>query len=778
MAIRGVGLEQARRQKWLTALVVGGISVTALAVGLTYWGSTNRRTPPVHLPPSPPPDVHQQLSGYTFTRSDQGRAVFTLHAARTVAYQQSKSTELEDVTVEVFGPKGDRGDILRTHRCEYNSQSGDFLSPGPVEIELSAHSSDIPGTGLRGKHRIFLETSKVAYHQEDELAETNEPVKFRMGPASGTAVGMVYATQDGWVELKHDVAADLPQGTEKAPQPPIHLTASALRYDKEDGLVALTGPVEVTQGKRRAVSESADIALDDHNRVSRVNLEGSVKAFDVNSLRSVELNANRVQGDFDAVSGQLHHLTAEENVVGESKSKGSTSRLTAERVDMDLGGKHPQPLQGVATGNVHINLESQPVLNVPEKTSAGTGPEKKTLTAAEVRFDFRPDTHSLKDAETGGPGTLLVTPADSKTGEKVINAGQFFMTFDARSRIESLRGLAPTQVLFRPPATAPAGTTTQQTQADSLDAVFDVGTQTLREVRQTGDFQYRDGDRQASADNAHYDAQTQTMLLLGHPQVWDTNSRVKCQKITIDMRTNTSIGEGKVQAVHLPSPPPGAPVASTPALPTNVLADRMVARKQSQTVHYEGHVRAWQGTDVVESSALDVYRAQKRVSSGSQVVTSFLQPAAAVSEPGAAPPPPGGTRPVTVRADFLEYLDQGRRARYHGNVRLVTESTTLQSDRLDVYFTQGDTVEGSEVDHAEADGHVKVTQPGRIGSGGHAEYYAGPGKVVLTGGPPSLVDDKKGSTTGQRLTFFIHDDRLFVDGGEQSPSLSKHRVAR
>ena len=181
------------------------------------------------------------------------------------------------------------------------------------------------------------------------------------------------------------------------------------------------------------------------------------------------------------------------------------------------------------------------------------------------------------------------------------------------------------------------------------------------------------------------------------------------------MRTNTSTGEGKVQATHLPSPAPGAPPSTTPALPTNVLADRMVARRQSQTIHYEGHVRAWQGTDVVESSALDVYRTQKRVSSGSQVVTSFLQPAAAGSEHGGAPHSAGETRPVTVHADFLDYFDQGRRARYHGNVRMVTESTTMQSDRLDVYFTQGDTLEGSEVDHAEADGHVRVTQPGRVG---------------------------------------------------------------
>jgi lipopolysaccharide transport protein LptA len=732
----------------------------------------------VHTPPSPAADVQQQLAGYTLTHNDQNRPVFTIHAARTVAYQQSKSTMLEDVTVEVFGRQGDRSDILRTHRCEYNPASGDFISSGPVEIELSAHSSDLPGTGLRGKHRVTMETSKVVYHKDEELAETDEPVKFHMGSASGTALGMLYATRDGWVELKHDVVADLTQGTENAPKPPIHLTAAALRYDKYGGQIALTGPVQVTEGPRHATAETAEIRLDKRNRVSRINLEGRAQAFDDDPLRSVELSANRVQGDFDAASGQLRHLTALQHVVGKSKGKGSASSLTADLFEMDLSGKHPQPQHGVAMGNVHIDLQSQPVLNVPEKAVPGNGQERKTLSAAEVKFGFRQDTHGLKDAETNGPGTLAVSPADPKMGEKVITAGQFLMSFDARSRIEILRGMAPTDVLFRPPAAAPPGTATQQSKADRLDAKFDPGTQTLHDVLQSGNYQYRDGDRQASAEKADYDALSQTMVLTGHPQVWDTNTHIKSQKMTIDMRTNTSVGEGHVQASHLASPAPGAAPNATPPLPTNVLADRMVARRQSQTVHYDGHVRAWQGTDVVESTSLDVYRTQKRVSSGSQVVTSYLQPAAMVSEQGGPPHPSGETRPVTVHADFLEYLDQGRRARYRGNVRLVTESTNLQSDRLDVYFSEGDTVEGSEVDHAEADGHVKVIQPGREGLGDHGEYFAGPGKIVLTGGPPSLVDEKKGSTTGQRLTFFIHDDRLFVDGGDQSPSLSKHRVAQ
>jgi lipopolysaccharide export system protein LptA len=758
--------------------VVAGISATALAVGVTYWISASHQTAPARVLPSPAPDVQKQSAGFTFTRSDQGRAVFSVHAARAVSYQQSKATTLEDVTVQVFGRTGDRDDILRTRRCEYNTLTGDLVSDGPVAIELSAHSSDVPGAGLRGRHRIYLETSKVSFQQDDKLAETDEPVTFHMGPASGTAVGMVYATMEGWLELKSDVVVDLAQGTAKAPQPPIHLTASALRYDKDGGQVTLSGPVEVTQARRSAVADGAEIKLDEHNHVSLVNLQGHAHSLD--PVRGVELQAERVHGDFDRVTGQLRHVTAENNVTGQSRGKTSISHLSAQRVDIDLGGKHPQPLQGVASGNVIISLESQPVLNIPAKTAVSKNAEKKTLSASEVHFSFRPDTHGLKDAETAGAGTLTVAPADPKSGERIVTAGQFLMAFDARSRIESLRGLAPTRVLFRPPANAPAGTTMQESDADRLDAMFDVGTQTLHEVRQSGHFRYRDGDRQASAEEAHYDSQGQTMLLLGHPQVWDLNSRVKSQKMTIDLRTNTSVGDGNVQATHLASPTGGKPSTTAMAapIPTNVLADRMVAERQSQVVRYEGHVRAWHGTDVVESSALDVYRAQKRLSSGSHVVTSFLQPAAMVGGAATGSQPSGEMRPVTIHADFLEYLDEGRRARYHGNVQLVSESTTVKSDRLDVYFSQGDSVEGSQVDHAEADGHVRVTQPGRLGTSDHAEYFAGPGKIVLTGGQPTLIDEQKGSTTGQRLTFFIHDDRLFVDGGDQTPSITKHRVAK
>ena len=168
------------------------------------------------------------------------------------------------------------------------------------------------------------------------------------------------------------------------------------------------------------------------------------------------------------------------------------------------------------------------------------------------------------------------------------------------------------------------------------------------------------------------------------------------------------------------------------------------------------------------------------MSSGSNVLTSHLQPASLLQERNASTKSSGSreTRPVTIRAERLEYFDEGRKASYRGKVVLQTENTTLQADKLDVYFTDSNGGGTSEVDRAIADGQVKVVQPMRRATGEHAEYKAGEGKIVVTGGSPTLYDAEKGFTTGQRLTFFIHDDRLFVDGGDETPTLSRHRVAQ
>ncbi len=748
-------------------LVSSALALTVLVVVLAFWWSSRRDEKPAAPVRPVPKDVQQQLSGYTFTRSDEGRQVFTVHAARTVAFKQDGATVLEDVYVEVFGREGQRRDVLRTHRCDYNTQSGDLFSAGAVEIELNADHPRMP-RGVRSPRSVMLETSQLRFLRQGSLVSTDEPVQFRVGDVSGSARGMNYATQEGWLELKHEVSAELKR--EEAGQPPLRLTAARARYDKEKGEVTLTGPVRMSWDRRHAEAANATIYVDSRNRVQRLVLEGAVRAQQESDGVQMTAAADRLTAEFDAESEELRHGVAEGSVFAESRRAGSVSQLSAQKVEATFAGTPAQAQEGIASGGVRISQASVAGASVAGSQASMPGSvatSKKELTAEAMHFSLRTLGRSLRDAATLGAGKLVLVPPDPKVGERVVTAGQFLMNFDARNRLETMRGEGGTRITFLPSKNAPPGTAPQESTADRLNAVLDPANQTVKALEQIGNFQFREGDRQATAERASYETQAEKLTLFGEPVVWDAEMHARAERIVVDLRTDTVEGMGKVQSTHVGDGNRGDP--------TTVLADRVMAERRSQIVRYEGNVRAWSGADVVESTSLEVFRKERRVSSGTNVLTSHLQPPALVSGAGKANGQRGG-RPVTIRADHLEYFDQGRKATYRGNVRLQTENTTLESDRLDAYFSNGPDGGQMELQRAVAEGDVKMTQPGRHAAGQRAEYFSAEGKIVLSGGPPSVYDAEKGFTSGRSLTFFNGDDRLIVSGGDESPTISRHRI--
>jgi lipopolysaccharide export system protein LptA len=773
----GVGQNAARRKKLITMLVAAGLLVTVLGVAVAYWrGRAGREKGNVPVPQALPADVHQQLSGYSFTRSEGGRQVFTIRASKLAAKEGGKSF-LEDVVVELFGRSGSRRDVLRTERCEFDSLSGDVVSSGPVHIELNAQAAVLPGAGLRGQKRAELETSRIIYRQKISMVETDEPVKFQIGPITGSARGLSYDTQAGTVQLRKDIAIELPPRPGAGPQVPTRLNAGQLRYDKESSMVTLSGSLGIIQGDRRLEAQQGTVFLNSENRVTHVILDAGVHGLDSLAGESTEFSARRLEGILDPAHGQLKSIVAEGDSRVESRQKDGTARLTAQKVSLIFEGLHPQPKEGSAKGDVELVMDGTGPASLTGDPASLTGKAgRRSLNSGQLDFTFRTGGRSLKNAQTVGPGKLVLSSSGPKGGARTITAGQFQMEFDVRSRLETLLGLAQTRILFEPSPQAAPGTLPQETTAERLEAKFDPVQQTLRSMVQKGDFQFREGDRQALAEQATYLDQTQVMTLTGHPQAWDSGTKLKAGQILIDLRSETAEGAGRVESSYF-----GGTTGAGGArgvTPTNVLAERVKVQWKSQILHYEGHVRAWRGQDVLESTSLDVYRAERRLRSGPKVVSSHLQPASEVKGKAATTGSKQETRPVSVRADRLEYFDADRRARYQGNVELLTEGSTLRADRLDLYFSPTAKGEPGEVDHAVAEGKVKVEQPERWATGEHADYFAAPGKIIVTGGPPVLYDRAKGLTTGQRLTFFLLDDSLSVDGGEASPTQTKHRVER
>ncbi|MGH9377377.1 MAG: LPS export ABC transporter periplasmic protein LptC [Terriglobia bacterium] len=780
--------ERRKRLRRLLGLI---LFLTLTVIGMGLWASLRRRTTVVNVPVTLPKNVNRRLSGYTFTRSEEGRQIFTLHAARTLDYGKGAHMLLEDVHVIIFGRAGNRHDEVTTDRCQYDSETNALACSGKASVKLEAEAGMPVKPSLRDRQPLFLETSDISFDPSHSTITTPRAVHFHFGPASGASLGLVYNTRTGELILKRDVTLRLPQGGAGT----IEALAGSLIYTKQSNGISLGAPIHVVQGGRELSASTGAVFLDAANRVTRVTLSG-VQGSDVLPANEIKGSGDNLEADFDPGTNAVRALLATGHVViegrEESKEGGRIRRLTAQKVSLSLAGAKSQPQSGNAQGNVELLFRPTGGIAVSSGSSrksnptigaAGLAAGERILNAPELQFSFQ-SRSLLREAQTNGPSKLRLIPTDPTRDRQTVTAGKFQMAFDPAGRLENIHGFSSTRIVDQPPLNAKHSALPLVSTGDELLAKVDPATGAIETLQQKGNFKFQQGASRARAAEAQFEAQKQTLALSGRPELWDADGRIRADHILVGLADGVAEGRGNVQSIHFSLPPgSGSPAGATAdSSPIIVLADRVTAYRERQYAHYEGNVRASHGPDVVQSSSLDVYRKQQQLSSGKGVVTSLVEPALSDAPESGGPSKhnkseAGAVQPVTITADRLQYFNLGREAVYQGNVRMVSTDTTFTADRLQIYFSQPGGAKGAEIERAVADGHVRVTQaPGRRALGEHAEYFAAAGKVVLTGGPPVIYDVQQGYLTGQRLTFFTRDASLLAGGGNKSRTLSKRRI--
>jgi lipopolysaccharide export system protein LptA len=109
----------------------------------------------------------------------------------------------------------------------------------------------------------------------------------------------------------------------------------------------------------------------------------------------------------------------------------------------------------------------------------------------------------------------------------------------------------------------------------------------------------------------------------------------------------------------------------------------------------------------------------------------------------------------------MNYVEKDRIIHFEKEVRIVTESTKINSEKADFYLKP----ETSELDRLYAQGKVSINHEQKRGSGTTATFYAKDHKLVLEGGP-KLSETGKADIVGRVLTLFLADDRILIDGQE------------
>jgi lipopolysaccharide export system protein LptA len=92
-------------------------------------------------------EIKQSATGFTISRSEQGRTLFKIEASKAVQFKQGGRAELHDVAITLYGRDSTRYDHIYGSDFEYDPQSGDVSAKGTEE----PHSSEDQRVGVQSE---------------------------------------------------------------------------------------------------------------------------------------------------------------------------------------------------------------------------------------------------------------------------------------------------------------------------------------------------------------------------------------------------------------------------------------------------------------------------------------------------------------------------------------------------------------------------------------------------------------------------------------------------
>jgi lipopolysaccharide export system protein LptA len=810
---------EARRYAQIAAAIAVAITLTVVVVFLrrSYQAQQAQKS----APPPVPAEVERNSQGFSFSKVEGTRTLFTVRATQATQMKGSSRSVLQDVWITVYGRKSDRNDTMHTSQCEFDQGSGKFVCGGEVQLDLeSAEDAKRPaggsGTG-RGASVVHIATRGVEFDRDTGNATTEQSVEFKFPGGEGRAVGVEYSAAEGLLELKRAVelkiqppmsaearaksaASGIDAGGNRAP---VELTSASLQFQREEHALLLRGPVNGkqtgAQGMKTFRASQLAINLDEKMRAQRMvassGANGKAQIESENGRGKSSIAAQEFAAEL-APAGWLEKFRALGGVEANSKHGAASSRLLAGKIEGEMAPRVNQPKTITASENVKMDSSAGGQTRHMETTAVkmdfALGAKGKGQ-GAEARHAETNSATTISWDETANARTGGTAGANRGPGSMKLNGQRMEMEFGAQNRLKELRAHDGTE-LHRKEAGKPEAISSSRELAANFDAQGQ-----WTELNQSGKFQLRNGEQTAQAERAKLTSAPEIVTLDENAQIGDGQSVTAARAITLNQETGDTRADGSVVTTYLSAGRGAAArgAISGPQLgaePAHVSADHLQANSKSGVALYTGHARMWQGDTTMEAAQIQLDQKARRIDAKENVRALFVQmpranAAASAADKTSASGRRGTLTPAAtatpelwhVRAGSLTYWDGEARAHAEGGVQADSMQTSMKCRTADFFFQQDAAANGAKtqrMNRAVGEGEVNIRARQEHGTAEHAEYDAAAEKLVLSGGNPTFFDSSGNKTTGRQLTVNLADDTIQVQSEEGSRTLPRHRIEK
>jgi lipopolysaccharide export system protein LptA len=726
-----------KRLRWV--LLAGALLLIAVLAAFIGYGRYRAMALYTKLIKHSGATISHDTSGFTYSQTEKGKTIFTLHAARATQLGDGKWS-LHDVAVTVYGRSeakaNTRTDYITGAEFTYDEKEGIVRAIGEVHMDLQAPQSltasgragapsgeapppaPVPASksdsadGARSESAdvVHVRTSGLVYLRKFGIAATDQPVEFHYHGIECTALGAEFNSNQSTIRLLADVVAS---GLMRDQPVTIHadsadidrvaniatlvhtvaqsrgrigsadLTTLDLRKDGSIESARATGHVTFTGKTQKITAPQLDATLTPQNVLHAAKLSGGVTLTDTNPLRPMQGSATEA----DIV---LDDHGSPTNVTANGAAQNPVKLLLVDKRST------PRGLQRTLQGDRVVAFFA------PAGKLKGSHSDSR-LTQVHVTGSARARSESV--AKPLRPSPLKQLEPQIKT--TTIVADDLQLTFipgaDGKAQPQNLSASGHTLLQ----QDAPLGE--QETSSgEKLDAVFGQSDANGKEglvilsALQTGHVivhrtaplkpspkaisgvpQQEIGS--ASADRASYNGATEKLTLSGNASLTQDNTSLTATSVVLNQRTQDADASGNVQATleNAPSSNAASTGARSPQY-THVLAAGAHFTHETRQAEFYGTdaapARMWQAASQVQAAVLSLDGVRRtfnaRSTARGQLIHAVLASTPAASSASGSPDKALSHGSVLrVASASMDYSDVQRQAAFTG-----PEGVLIQGD--------------------------------------------------------------------------------------------------
>ena len=742
------------------------VAIAAILGGVVYQYRAQKKLQARNVPAAPAPlsaDLRSSAEHWHYRDTDlkTGRIKSDIDAEGFQQVKDDSRANLSNVTLKIYSKDSSTYDLVKSAAAAFNTAEKSLYSQGDVEITLN-----LPVEGPPAPQPTVIKTSGLTCDSTTGRVDTDQPSSFVFQKGDGKAKGATYDPASHELLMKSDVELHWnPPGTNAKP---MKIEAATLAWHELTSEIWLKPWGRMT--RESMIVEGNEVVVKLQDQVIRSITAVSAHGSDDYPNRKLRYAADDLAMEFDD-DGLARKIAGNRNASLVSTTDASSTTVTADHVDLDFqtDGRESVLTQVAATGNAVVT--SKPLPAAGRQLS-----ETHVLRSQALEMKMRPGGREMASVVTKAPGTLEFLPNLPAQHHRLLEGQDFVIAYGPENRLDNFRAV---NVKTHTDPTAeerkknrPASTTSSR----ELEARFDPKTSHLGGMRQSGDFAYQEGDRQARAAKATMDADQNLIQLDTNARMWDATGSTAADRIRLDQRTGDFLAEGNVISSRLPEKDhkKNSEMLSGDD-PLQATARKMDSRNRNRQIHYEGAVHMWQGANRIQADVVGVDRnpdPQKRtlVADGHVMTNLWEEPKDEDKKKTAVP------TLTEVHAAHMVYTEATRLTHYTGGVQLSRPGLQVKGQELRAFLSEAGA--DSRLEKAFTDGAVEIFSTGkdrtRTGTGEHAEYYTADQKVILRGPRVRMVEKvftspKPNTTEGKEAIYFANDDRLLMTGEAEKP---------